>query len=53
MEAPTNRVVEWTKPEELSVTAEQAADFADQGGHPAGIRQAAYADGRIETIHPR
>ena len=53
VEAPTDRAVEWTKPEELSVTADEAASFQDQGGHPAGIRQAAYADGRIETIHPR
>lgn len=53
IEAPTDRAVEWTKPEELTVSPEQAASLEDRGGgHAGGIRQAAYADGRVEFLTP-
>jgi prepilin-type processing-associated H-X9-DG protein len=46
--------VEWTKPEELTVSPAEAARLEDGGGgHAGGVRQAAYADGHVELITPR
>jgi prepilin-type processing-associated H-X9-DG protein len=54
VEAPTDRAVEWTKPEELTVSPAEAARLEDGGGgHAGGVRQAAYADGHVELITPR
>lgn len=53
VEAPADRAVEWTKPEELTVSPDQAAKLEDRGGgHGGGIRHAAYADGRVEMLIP-
>lgn len=53
VEAPADRAVEWTKPEELTVSPDQAAKLDDRGGgHAGGIRHAAYADGRVEMLIP-
>ena len=53
VEAPANRAVEWTKPEEFTVSAAEATNLAEQGGgHSAGIRHAAFADGTVRVIAP-
>jgi prepilin-type processing-associated H-X9-DG protein len=53
VEAPSDRAVEWTKPEDLTVSPDEAAQLQDgkAGGHSRGIRHAAYADGHVEMIH--
>jgi len=53
VEAPTDRAVEWTKPEDLTVSPDEATRLQDgeRGGHSGGIRHAAYADGHVEMIH--
>ena len=55
VEAPTDRAVEWTKPEDLTVSPDEAAQLQDgkAGGHAGGIRHAAYADGHVEMIGSR
>jgi prepilin-type processing-associated H-X9-DG protein len=53
VEAPADRAVEWTKPEELTVSPDQAAKLEDRGGgHSRGIRHAVYADGHVEMLIP-
>jgi hypothetical protein len=53
VEVPSGRAVEWTKPEELTVSPAEAATLDDRGGgHAGGIRLAAYADGHIESLTP-
>lgn len=53
VEAPADRAVAWTKPEEFTVSPAEAAE-RDEGtaGHAGRIRHAAYADGRIEVLLP-
>jgi prepilin-type processing-associated H-X9-DG protein len=54
VEAPTDRAVAWTKPEELTVSPAEVARLEDRGGgHTGGVRHAAYADGHVELITPR
>lgn len=51
VEAPSDRAVAWTKPEELNVSAAEAQHLEEPAdGHARGIRQAAYADGRVESL---
>lgn len=51
VEAPSDRAVAWTKPEELTVSAAEAQHLDEPAdGHARGIRQAAYADGRVESL---
>lgn len=52
VEAPVEAAVAWTKPEELTVSPEQAAGLDDRGGHAGGLRQAVYADGHVEHLAP-
>jgi hypothetical protein len=53
VEAPVHMAVEWTKPAELSVSAAEAANLAEQGdGHGGGVRHAAFADGTVRVIAP-
>jgi prepilin-type processing-associated H-X9-DG protein len=55
VEAPADRAVEWTKPEDLTVSPADVAELRNgkAGGHPGGLRHAAYADGHVELIPPR
>lgn len=52
VEAPTDRAVEWTKPEDLTISPNEAAELQDGqgGGHAGGLRHAAYADGHVELL---
>ena len=53
VEAPADRAVEWTKPEELTLSPADAARLEDRsGGHAGGIRHAASADGHVEPLLP-
>jgi hypothetical protein len=53
VEAPADRAVEWTKPEELTVSPAEVSSLQDSGGgHGRGIRHAAHADGHIEALAP-
>jgi prepilin-type processing-associated H-X9-DG protein len=51
VEAPSDRAVEWTKPEELTVAPEDLLRLEEtQGGHPGGVRHAAFADGSVSRL---
>ena len=53
VEAPVDRAVAWTKPEEFSVSPAEAAERDTGGaGHGGRIRHAAYADGHVEALMP-
>ena len=50
VEAPVDRAVVWTKPEELTVSPAEAAGLEDRAGHPGGIRHAAWMDGTVGRL---
>ncbi len=50
VEAPADRAVAWTKPEDLSVSPAEAAGLEDQAGHAGGIRNAAFMDGSVGRL---
>lgn len=53
VEAPGDRAVEWTRPEELPMSPADASRLEEQrGGHSGGIRHGVYVDGHVEHVFP-